>query len=518
MITVNKIKQYIKSPFAWVGTTYFAEGFPYTVIRIISSIFFRDKGVSLENVGLTSLYGLPWTLKFLWGPYVDKYSTRRNWLLSTELIFSVILLIVTILAPLDNGLFIIGILFFTGAFVAATHDIAIDGFYMEALSNEEQEKFIGYRILAYRLSMMFGQGIIVTIGTVYNWTLAFLASAVLFVMFFIYHLWVLPEKEETKYKIKELLPYLKNFLIFPVFIDRFKNKKKRELTTIFTVYTTIGFIIWFKYFLKSPFYTDLAKEFFIFKKLSYARWIGLFILLSLILLILLKGKIKRKLVKNKDSFYAKSFLSFIDREKIGYAIAFIIFIRTGEFMLHAMTGTFFVDLGIKTHIGWITSGIGLPASIFGALLGGWIISKYGFKKTAFPLLFIQNITNLGYMWLAWNLNDFIIKNTGNKEPVSIGIANLTAVAAVNGFEQFSAGLGTAVLTTYLLRLCVKEFKTAHFALGTGLMSVSGVVAGIAGGIITSEIGYEMFFMISFITAVPGMLLLYFIPQFTDGEK
>jgi len=150
----NQEKNFFKSPISWVGTTYFAEGFPYTVIRIISSIFFRDKGASLENVGLTSLYGLPWTLKFLWGPYVDKYSTRRSWLLSTELIFAFILLLTTIFAPMDSGLFIIGILFFIGAFVAATHDIAVDGFYMEALAESDQEKFIGYRILAYRLSMM----------------------------------------------------------------------------------------------------------------------------------------------------------------------------------------------------------------------------------------------------------------------------------------------------------------------------------------------------------------------------
>jgi len=514
---MKKKDKLFKSPFAWVGTTYFAEGFPYTVIRIISSIFFRDRGVSLENVGLTSLYGLPWTLKFLWGPYVAKYSTKRSWLLSTELIFSIILLFVTIFAPMENGLFIIGILFFTGAFIAATHDIAIDGFYMEVLTEPEQEKFIGYRILAYRISMMFGQGVVVTIGTVYNWTLAFILSAVLFILFFIYHSWALPNNEEVKHPVKELIPYLKDLLIFPIFIDRFKKKPKREITAILIIYITLGFIIWFKYFLKSSFYSDLAEKFFIFKKLSYARWIGLFILLSLIILILLKGVIKEKLIKNQESFYAKSFLSFIDRKKIGYAIAFIILIRTGEFMLHAMTGTFFVDLGIKTHIGWITSGIGLPASIFGALLGGWIISKYGFKKTALPLLLIQNITNLGYMWLAWNLNDFVITNTGNKSPVSIGMFNLISVATVNGFEQFSAGLGTAVLTTYLLKICMKEYKTAHFALGTGLMSVSGVIAGIAGGIITNESGYMIFFMISFITAIPGMILLYFIPQFSSRE-
>jgi len=329
----------------------------------------------------------------------------------------------------------------------------------------------------------------------------------------------LPNEEKSKHSIKEILPYLKDLLIFPIFIDRFKKKQKRELSTIVIIYTTIGFIIWFKFFLESSIYKGFADNFLFLKNLSYARWIGLFILLSLIILILLKKSLKNKLIKNKDSFYAKSFLSFIDREKIGYAIAFIILIRTGEFMLHAMTGTFFVDLGIKAHIGWITSGVGLPASIFGALLGGWLISKYGFKKTALPLLIIQNITNLAYMWLAWNLDSFVLVNTENSAPIGIGLLNLIYVASINGFEQFSAGLGTAVLTTYLLKACMKEYKTAHFALGTGLMSVSGVIAGIAGGIITTEIGYMYFFMISFIAAIPGMALLYFIPYFDlDNAK
>jgi len=513
-----KIKEYIKSPFAWVGSIYFAEGFPYTIIRIVSSIFFRDRGVSLENIGLTSLYGLPWTLKFLWGPYIDEYSTKRNWLLSSEVIFAFILLVTSLLSPLDNALFLIGMLFFVGAFVSATHDIAIDGFYMEALDNKEQEKFIGYRILAYRISMMFGQGVIVTVGTFYNWFYAFFLSFWVFALLFVFHFKVLPKKEKAKNKFRELLPFLKNFLIIPALIKAYRNKKTDELKLIGFIYALIGFIIWFKYFLKSKYYINLSKSYFIFKKLSYARWIGLFILLFLVLLLFFKNKLKQKITDSKEGFYAESFFKFIDREKIGLAIAFIIFVRTGEFMLHAMTGTFFVDLGIKKHIGWITSAIGLPASIFGALLGGWIISRYGFKKSSFWLLLIQNITNLGYMWLAWRFKDFLAINTGNLNPVSIGKLNVFFVAFVNGFEQFSAGLGTAVLTTYLLRLCMKGYKTSHFALGTGLMSVSGIIVGIAGGIITNETGYEVFFLISFLASIPGMILLYFAPLYKESNS
>ncbi len=58
-------KNTLQIPYVWAFTTYFAEGFPYTIIRIVSSVFFRDIHVSLQAIGLTSLFGLPWILKFL---------------------------------------------------------------------------------------------------------------------------------------------------------------------------------------------------------------------------------------------------------------------------------------------------------------------------------------------------------------------------------------------------------------------------------------------------------------------
>ena len=61
----------LKKPHFWCFSTYFAEGFPFSVIRSVSTVFFRDRGVSLEAVGLTTFFGLPWILKFFWGPLVD---------------------------------------------------------------------------------------------------------------------------------------------------------------------------------------------------------------------------------------------------------------------------------------------------------------------------------------------------------------------------------------------------------------------------------------------------------------
>ncbi|MBW2046638.1 MAG: hypothetical protein JRI96_17485 [Deltaproteobacteria bacterium] len=125
---MKKNKQSIlQVPYVWAFTTYFAEGFPYTIIRIISSVFFRDMKVNLESIGLTSLFGLPWVLKFLWGPQVDEFATKRRWMLSMQFLLVLMVAAVALFSRLEGGVKIIAIVFFLGSFVAATHDIAIDG-------------------------------------------------------------------------------------------------------------------------------------------------------------------------------------------------------------------------------------------------------------------------------------------------------------------------------------------------------------------------------------------------------
>ena len=114
-------------PQVWTFTTYFCEGLPYSIIRTVSTVFFRDNGVSLEGIGLTSLFGLPWALKFFWAPHLDRYGTKRQWLLLMQILLAGLLLIAAALAPLPQAIPLIGMTFFVGSLLAATHDIAIDG-------------------------------------------------------------------------------------------------------------------------------------------------------------------------------------------------------------------------------------------------------------------------------------------------------------------------------------------------------------------------------------------------------
>jgi len=477
----------LQSPHVWAFTTYFAEGFPYTIIRMISSVFFRDMRVSLEGIGLTSLFGIPWVLKFLWGPLIDEYRTKRNWMLWTQSLLAVMAIGAGLLAPAPSGIRIIAVLFFVGSFLAATHDMAIDGYYMEALDERGQAKFVGYRVMAYRIAMMTGTGVIVTIGTTAGWAVGFLSAGAVLSMLFGYHTLFLPRVEAEKRPFSGLI----RGLLSPAFLGGI-------LCVLLALLLFHRFVpSFFEYF--SP------------------SWVGIGLLVALFLLALLKKQIKSALLKNKDSFYSKAFVAYMDREKMGITLAFIIFMRTGESMLTSMVSPFVVDLGIKVHYGWISGGVGLPFSIVGAMIGGWMISRYTLKRTIWPFLLAQNFTNLLYMVLAFYLGRFILLNTGASVATPIGSHNLLLVATVHSFDQFAGGLGTAVLVTFLMRTCLPDYKAAHFAIGTGLMNLSGVFSGVLSGFLAGWLGYGMFFGLSFLASIPGMVLVFFIP-FLDRES
>ena len=134
-----------------------------------------------------------------------------------------------------------------------------------------------------------------------------------------------------------------------------------------------------------------------------------------------------------------------------------------------------------------------------------------------PFLLAQNLTNVVYMFLAFGLNRYVVLNTGADELIPIGQFNLFLVAVVHAFDQFAGGLGTAVLVTFLMRTCLPEYKAAHFAIGTGLMNIGGVLSGVTSGFLAHWLGYGIFFGISFLVSVPAMGLAIFLP-FIDSEE
>jgi PAT family beta-lactamase induction signal transducer AmpG len=483
-------KRTLQTPHVWAFTTYFAEGFPYTLIRIVSSVFFRDRKVSLEAIGLTSLFGLPWVLKFLWGPQIDQFGTKRRWLLNTQGLLLLLFLLVALLTPFSALIRWVAICFFVGSIIAATHDMAIDGYYMEVLDRKGQARFVGYRVMAYRIAMMTGTGIVVTIGAMTTWRLAYLSATAMLGVLFIYHFFLLPRVETPGRPIRQCLKPLldaKRFEIIAILV-----------LGIFAIRWSMSF----------GWYENLEGHIPALARIRISGWIGIALLVLLALMALFKKRIRQSLFKDPEAFYSRAFLAYMDREKMGVALAFIILMRTGESMLASMVSPFLVDLGIKVHYGWISGGVGLPFSIVGAMLGGWFIARYGLKRTIWPFLLAQNLTNVIYMILALVLNSYVTMNTGASVPTPIGPFNLFLVASVHAFDQFAGGLGTSVLITFLMRTCLSEFKAAHYAIGTGLGVISGFLA--------QWLGYGWFFGLSFAASIPGMALIFFIP-FLDEQ-
>jgi MFS transporter, PAT family, beta-lactamase induction signal transducer AmpG len=193
-----------RAPSGWlfVPSLYFAEGLPYTVVNLVSVPMLKGLGASNEAIGLTSLLYLPWALKGLWGPLVDRYGTRRRWILGSQAGLAALLglLALALLGPSPS---LVAVACFALLAVAsATHDIAVDGYYLEALDPTRQTLFVGVRGAAYKVAWLAGQGGLVYVagalaaagllGLEAAWAAAFGLAALVFAGLTGYHLVALP--------------------------------------------------------------------------------------------------------------------------------------------------------------------------------------------------------------------------------------------------------------------------------------------------------------------------------------
>lgn len=194
------------NPFAWIPTLYFTEGLPYFAVTAISVIMYKRLGVDNTAIALyTSWLYLPWVIKPFWSPFVDMLSTRRGWIITTQLIMGAALGSIAFLIPVSNFFQWTLCLFWLIAFSSATHDIAADGFYMLGLDEQNQSLFSGIRSIFYRIATIFGQGVLIYIagrledltGNIpLAWGITFgLLAVILFIMGF-YHSYSLPTPDK----------------------------------------------------------------------------------------------------------------------------------------------------------------------------------------------------------------------------------------------------------------------------------------------------------------------------------
>ena len=251
-----------KSPWTWIPSLYFAEGLPYVVAMTVAVIMYKRLGISNTDIALyTSWLYLPWVIKPFWSPFVDIIKTKRWWIVTMQLLIGAGLAGVAFLIPTTFFFQATLAVLWLIAFSSATHDIAADGFYMLGLDSSQQSFFVGIRSTFYRLAMISGQGLlIIAAGALEHytgnlrlaWSITFFILSGLFLLFFIYHRFILPHPDSDITKAENSPKEI--FREFGLTFASFFQKKGIGLAIAFMLLYRLGEAMLVK--MASPFLLD----------------------------------------------------------------------------------------------------------------------------------------------------------------------------------------------------------------------------------------------------------------------
>ena len=199
------------TPLRWVPTLYFAMGLPFVVLNMVSAVLFKDLGIPDAQIAFwTSLIMWPWTIKFLWSPFLELYRTKKFWVVGTQLLSGVLFGLAALALHMPSFFAVTVAVFAVVAFSGATHDIAADGVYMSELTTEAQAKYIGWQGAFYNLAKLVATGGLVWFAgwlyegfssdgaaafdaSVRSWTVVFAILCAVLVALGLYHLRTLPQ-------------------------------------------------------------------------------------------------------------------------------------------------------------------------------------------------------------------------------------------------------------------------------------------------------------------------------------
>ena len=156
----------------------------------------------------------------------------------------------------------------------------------------------------------------------------------------------------------------------------------------------------------------------------------------------------------------------------------------------SLTTPFMMELGFsKTDIGVVLKGVGVAATIIGALLGGALLIKWGIKKSLWVFGILQAASGFSF---------FLLARAGHSYPMMINAICI---------ENICSGLATAAFSAFMMNLCDKRYTATQYALLTSFMAVTRIFVQTPSGYIAKGVGWEFYFIISILISIPGLLLL-----------
>ncbi len=376
----------------------FACGLPLLLTITVLQAWMKEEGVDLTVIGMMALVGLPYTLKFLWAPFLDRFTLpflgrRRGWLLIAQVALLLAIAGLGFTQPKENP-WILAFAAFLVTFFSASQDIVVDAYRREDLPDEELGLGSSLYVNGYRVGMLLasGGGLI----------------------------------------LADHMPFSRVYLIMAACM------LPGILTTIF------------------------AHE----------------------------PELTAGTPKTMKEAVFDPLVEYFSRHGALYILAFILLYKIGDTMASAMTIPFYLDIGFsKTEIGAVVKLFGFWATIAGSLIGGTIMLRLGINRSLWYFGFLQAVSTAGFALLA-----------------RIGYS-IPALSAVIAFENLSSGMGTAAYVAFMASITNKRFTATQYALLSSLMGVPRVLASAPTGFLAKNIGWEAFFIVCTLIAIPGMILL-----------
>lgn len=203
------------------------------------------------------------------------------------------------------------------------------------------------------------------------------------------------------------------------------------------------------------------------------------------------------------------FREFVTRQGWRHALmilAFIFLYKLGDSMATALATPFYIDLGFtRTQIGLVAKNAGLWASLAGGILGAVWLEKTGVNRGLWVFGVLQAVAILGFAVLA-------------QTPAASSPNATLVLGAVIGMEAFAVGLGTAAFTAFIATTTDPRYTATQFALFTSLAAVPRTFFNAGTGYIVAQTGWFWFFIVCFMLALPGMMLLPRIAPWREASR
>lgn len=452
----------------------FSSGLPLFLTSRTLQLWMQDAKVDLGAITLFGLVSVPYSLKFLWSPLLDRFSPpvlggRRGWLLLTQIGLVIAIAAMALQQPAQDFqvLQVLAITALITTFLSATQDIAGDAYRTDILSPLELETGASVWVFGYRMALLVTSFLALILADYLPWNVVYLMMAGLMAGGILTTLWS-PRENVTLNQAAAPVSVKDGIFL---------------LLIVLVVAGLLGGVI--------SGYIPLPTLYWLVAGLL-AVWLVATFLLP-----------KRAIASTTDrppqslqDAVVLPFQEFFGRFGVAQAsliLAFILLYKLGDSLV-GITGNLFLReiTFTKTEIAAVQGGMGFIATTVGVLVGGAILTKIGINRALWIFGILQLLSNLGYYALA------------------VAGKNYSLLVLAINIENFCAGLVTVVTVAYLMSLCDRNFTTTQFALFSSLVAISRDILSAPAGQLATMTGWAAFFLISILAALPGLMLLPFV--------